>query len=156
MEGLFQALVNMLAVVLISNTPVATDIDATQSKLVGFLSAKGSPLPAEELVKYPNWPMIVALSAAESGYGRYLAGNFNAWGIKDFRGGSRNFGGNRHFTSWEESVEFTSELLYAYDSEDGMPNPKAMVRRWKYVLPYQHWVENVNYALNDLEVKVLS
>ena len=61
-------------------------------KVTAFLEEKRSPLPAGELLKYTNWEMIVALSNAESGYGKHLGGDFNAWGIKDFRKGSKNFG----------------------------------------------------------------
>ena len=49
------------------------------SELQEFLESKGSPIPAEELTKYPNWKMIVALSAAESGYGKHTAGENNGW-----------------------------------------------------------------------------
>ncbi|MFH0912232.1 MAG: hypothetical protein V1807_01065, partial [Patescibacteria group bacterium] len=71
-------------------------LPATQS----FLEEKNSPLPAVELLKYSNWEMIVALSNAESGYGKHCAGDYNAWGIKDFRKGSDNYGGTRDFASW--------------------------------------------------------
>ena len=120
-------------------------------ELQEFLEEKGSPMPAEELTKYPNWKMIVALSAAESGYGKHKAGTFNSWGIKDFRKGSDNFGGTRNFESWEESIEYTSELLYKYEPEEGMPTASGMVARWKYVKPYAHWINNVNYSLHDLD-----
>jgi len=116
-----------------------------------FLEEKKSPLPAGELLKYSNWEMIVALSNAESGYGKHLGGDYNAWGIKDFRKGSSNFGKTRDFTSWAESIEYASELLYKYDKDDGEPTATGMVARWKYVKPYEHWIRNVNYALADLE-----
>jgi len=120
-------------------------------KVAAFLEEKRSPLPAGELLKYSNWEMIVALSNAESGYGKHLGGDYNAWGIKDFRKGSANFGKTRDFTSWAESIEYTSELLYKYDKEDGEPTASGMVARWKYVRPYEHWIRNVSYALSDLE-----
>ncbi|HCR42231.1 TPA: hypothetical protein DIV45_02630 [Patescibacteria group bacterium] len=120
-------------------------------KVETFLVEKRSPLPAGELLKYTNWEMIVALSNAESGYGKHLGGDYNAWGIKDFRKGSANFGKTRDFTSWAESIQYASELLYKYDKEDGEPTAVGMVARWKYVKPYGHWINNVNYALNDLE-----
>lgn len=120
-------------------------------KVQEFLEEKHSPLPAEELLKYSNWEMIVALSNAESGYGKHLGGDFNAWGIKDFRKGSNNFGKTRDFTSWTESIEYASNLLYKYDTDKGEPTATGMVAKWKYVKPYDHWIRNVNYALNDLE-----
>lgn len=123
-------------------------------KVTVFLEEKHSPLPAEELLKYSNWEMIVALSNAESGYGKHLGGDYNAWGIKDFRKGSANFGGTRDFASWAESIQFTSDLLYKYDKNDGEPTPEGMVTRWKYVRPYEHWIRNVNYALADLRQHV--
>ena len=116
-----------------------------------FLEEKHSPLPAGELLKYTNWEMIVALSNAESGYGKHCAGDYNAWGIKDFRKGSTNYGGTRDFGSWAESIQYTSNLLYKYDKDDGEPTASGMVARWKYVRPFEHWIGNVNYALADLE-----
>ena len=123
-------------------------------KVQTFLGEKKSPIPASELLKYSNWEMIVALSNAESGYGKKCAGDYNAWGIKDFRKGSANYGKTRDFTSWAESIEYTSELLYKYDKEDGEPTATGMVARWKYVRPYEHWIGNVNYALADLEAHI--
>ncbi|MBU1092188.1 glucosaminidase domain-containing protein [Patescibacteria group bacterium] len=120
-------------------------------KVQEFLEERHSPIPAEELLKYSNWEMIVALSNAESGYGKHCAGDYNAWGIKDFRKGSNNFGGTRDFTSWAESVQYTSNLLYKYDTNNGEPTAVGMVAKWKYVRPYNHWIRNVNYTLNALE-----
>jgi len=134
--------------------PFSFQPGSTIDQLQTFLEEKNSPIPAHELIKYDNWPMILAISAAESSYGKNMAGEFNAWGIKDFRSGSDNFGGTRNFESWSESVQYTSELLYKYDPEDGMPSARAMVGRWKYVPPYQHWINNVNYALFDIEQNV--
>lgn len=124
-------------------------------KLDSFLSDKNSPIPAMELVKYDNWQMIVALSAAESSYGKYMAGGYNAWGIKDFESGSFNFGRTRDFNSWEESIEYTSDLLYQYDPENGSPSPRNMVKKWKYIPPYEHWINNVEYSLYDIAENVL-
>lgn len=115
-----------------------------------FLESKGSPLPAEELVKYDNWKMVVALSCAESGYGKFLGGSYNAWGINDYRSGSSRFGRTRNFESWEESIKYASELLYKYD-ESGLPTPKGMVAQWKAVRPFDHWVFNVSYSLKELD-----
>ena len=122
--------------------------------LAEFLAVKNSPLPADLLVQYDNWELIVALSNAESSYGRHMAGSFNAWGIKDFRSGSVKFGKTRDFTSWEESIAYTSQLLYKYDPADGSPDPNRMVARWKYVQPYGHWVNNVSYSLSEIEKHV--
>jgi hypothetical protein len=121
-----------------------------------FLAEKKSPMPAEVLVKYPNWQMIVAVSAAESGYGRNMAGDFNAWGLKDFRSGSKHYRGYRDFASWEESIAYTSELLFKYDEEDGSPEPKAMVAKWKYLRPFGGWLGNVHYSLNDIQKNVIA
>lgn len=153
MGGFFGSLVGLITTIIVTTTPAP---DPAMLKLDQFLQDKKSPLPAVELFQYPNWPVIVALSSAESGYGQYLAGDFNAWGIKDFRAGSKNFGGTRDFASWEESIQFTSKLLYRYDTEDGMPRPHEMVVRWKAVAPYKHWVNNVSHSLRDIEAKVLS
>ncbi len=130
-------------------------VDPIVLELREFLVEKKSPLPAETLMKYPNWQMIVALSAAESGYGKKLAGDYNAWGIKDFRVSSKNFRGYRNFASWEESIAYTSELLFKYD-ETGSPKPAAMVARWKYIRPFNHWIGNVNYSLNDIQENVIA
>ena len=119
-------------------------------KLEQFLDDKKSPMPAEELLKYSNWEMIVALSNAESGYGKHAAGTYNAWGIKDFRKGSAKYGKTRDFNSWTESIEYTSKLLYKYDPADGEPTASGMVAKWKYVKPYGHWINNVNYSLFSL------
>jgi len=134
-----------------STLKVLPENRAILPKVQIFLEEKKSPLPAGELLKYSNWEMIVALSNAESGYGKHLGGDYNAWGIKDFRKGSSNYGKTRDFTSWAESIQYTSELLYKYDKDDGEPTVAGMVARWKYVKPYEHWIRNVNYALNDLE-----
>lgn len=140
-------------------TPAITEKQPEPNPIVlelrDFLADKKSPMPAEVLFKYPNWQMIVAVSAAESGYGRKLAGDFNAWGIKDFRAGSKNYRGYRDFSSWEESIAYTSELLFKYD-EDGSPEPKAMVARWKYIRPFHGWLGNVNYSLNDIQENVIA
>ena len=124
-------------------------------QLASFLESKRSPMPADILIQYPNWKIIVALSNAESSYGRFMAGDYNAWGIKDFRKGSLRFGQTRSFTSWEESIRYTSELLYKYDPEDGLPDPNRMVARWKYVQPYAHWIRNVSYSLHEINQQVI-
>jgi len=155
MGSFLGSLIGLVMTIIISTTPTVTT-DPALLKLDGFLQGKNSPLPAEELVKYPNWQIIVALSAAESSYGKHLAGDFNAWGIKEFRSGNNNFGGTRDFASWEESINYVSALLYEYDNKDGTPHPGEMVSKWKCVLPYQHWVNNVSYSLHDIEEKVLS
>lgn len=152
--GIWQLFATVMTAVLLSSTNLSQG--TTLVKLDRFLQSKGSPLPAGELIKYDNWEMIVALSAAESSYGQHTAGSFNAWGIKDFRAGSPKFGGTRDFGSWSESIQFTSELLYKYDPQNGQPSAWGMVRAWKYVRPYEHWVNNVNYALYDLNQNVLA
>jgi len=154
------SMITVLAPFIISASLQLNTLDATLKvlpenreilpKVAVFLEEKKSPLPVEELLKYTNWEMIVALSNAESGYGKHCAGDYNAWGIKDFRKGSSNYGGTRDFTSWAESVQYTSNLLYKYDKDDGEPTASGMVARWKYVKPYEHWIRNVNYALSDL------
>lgn len=123
-------------------------------ELQAFLETKNSPLPAEELVKYDNWPMIVAVSVAESGYGKNTAGAYNAWGIKDFRNGSQKFGKTRDFVSWGESIKYASELLYKYDTDDGQPKPEAMVARWKYIQPFDGWLRNVRSGIWQLKKNV--
>jgi len=128
--------------------------DPREEALISFLEGKGSPLPAGTLLEYDNWRMILALSAAESGYGKNLGGAFNAWGIKDFRNGSPRFGKTRDFASWEESIAFVSNLLYKYDPKDGSPSARGMVYAWKYVRPYEHWIRNVEYALWDVRQSV--
>ena len=100
--------------------------------------------------------MIVAVSAAESGYGKHLANDYNAWGIKDFRINSSNFRGYRAFADWEEAIAYASELLFKYDETDGSPEPNAMVARWKVVRPFHGWLGNVNYSLGDLQNNVIA
>ena len=150
--NILQILGGIFTAVLLSNAVMApvVPVDPRLAPLEQFLESKGSPLPAEELLKYDNWRMIVALSCAESGYGKNRAGAFNAWGIKDFQAGSPKYNGTRDFASWAESIKYTSELLYKYDKVDGEPRAKDMVYNWKYILPYDHWVGNVNYALWDI------
>ncbi|MFH0905208.1 MAG: hypothetical protein V1826_00590 [bacterium] len=128
--------------------------DPAVLELRAFLASKNSPMPAEELMKYPNWSAIVAISAAESGYGKFRAGDNNAWGIKDFRSGSPKFGRTRDFESWAASIQYTSELLFKYDPVDGMPDPKQMAPTWKSVRPYHNWIGNVSYALKDISQNV--
>lgn len=152
--NIWQILATIITTVLLAGT--GQNQDNTLIKLHNFLQEKGSPIPALELIKYDNWRMIVALSVAESGGGKYMAGTFNAWGIKDFESGSLKFGQTRDFESWEESIRHTSELLYKYDPIDGMPSPRGMVQRWKYVLPYEHWINNVQYTLYDIDRQILS
>src|SRR5690242_1820143 len=60
-----------------------------QIALTEFLASKKSPMPAEVLIKYPNWRMILAISAAESGYCKHQAAAYNCYGIKDFKVGAR-------------------------------------------------------------------
>lgn len=153
MQILWGAAFALIAYLSVGGSSVSTTpaIDPATLELQTFLESKRSPLPAEELTKYPNWTMIVALSAAESSYGKHLAGTHNAWGIKDFRNGSTNFGGTRNFDSWEESIAYTSELLYKYEPKAGMPTAQGMVATWKYVQPYGHWIANVNYSLYDID-----
>lgn len=124
-----------------------------QVALSEFLISKKSPMPADVVIKKPNWQMIVAISAAESGYCKHMAGDYNCYGIKDFRRGE-NYGGYRDFASWEESIDYVSQLLYKYDSTDGSPEPTAMVARWKAVHPYTGWLNNVSYSLHDLNSKM--
>ncbi len=150
MNGLLGALVALFASAIMSvHSPVLVEDPATLA-LRDFLASKGSPLPAEELIQYSNWKSIVAVSAAESSYGKHLGGAYNAWGIKDYTPGSSKYGRTRDFASWEESIQYTSELLYKYDPGDGEPDPKQMVVTWKYVRPYAHWVNNVAYSLYDI------
>lgn len=155
MTNLLQFFASFLIGILIVE-PFSFENGPVFSQMQDFLIEKSSPIPANELIKYDNWEMILALSAAESTYGQNLAGTFNAWGIKDFRFLSKNFGGTRNFESWEKSIEYTSNLLYEYDPVDGMPEAKAMVRRWKFVLPYEHWIDNVEYSLLDIRQKIMA
>lgn len=154
MTNLLQFLASFFIGILIVE-PFSFNADLDISRLQNFLIEKSSPISAEELIKYDNWEMILALSAAESTYGQNLAGTFNAWGIKDFRLLSNNFGRTRDFESWEKSVEYVSNLLYEYDPIDGMPEARAMVRRWKFVLPYEHWIDNVEHSLLDIRQKII-
>jgi len=156
MNNLLGAIIALVSVFSASVAPLPTQPDPLTVALQSFLDEKGSPMPAVELVKYSNWPMIVAVSCAESGYGKYVAGENNAWGIKDFRAGSVNYRGYRDFTDWAESIKYTSELLYKYDAEDGSPEPKAMVRRWKYIAPFGGWLGTVNYSLHDIQDNVIA
>ena len=124
-----------------------------QVALAEFLASKGSPMPAEVLIKYPNYKTIVAISAAESGYCKHQAAKYNCYGIKDFQAGARP-GSYRAFSSWEESVGYASQLLYKYDAVDGSPQPSEMVARWKAVAPYTGWLNNVSHSLKDLNARV--
>jgi hypothetical protein len=118
-------------------------------RLEEFLMAKGSPMPADLLYQHPNWKMMLAISLAESGYCKNPVAQNNCWGIKDFRAG-KNFGGYRSFETWEEAYAYTSELLYKYDEDDGMPDPGRMAKRWKYIEPLTNWTNAVYYALADI------
>jgi len=153
MNSLLQFLASFFIGILIVE-PFSFQADSTLDQLNQFLESKSSPIPARELIQYDNWPMILAISAAESTYGQNMAGEFNAWGIKDFRLFSNDFGITRNFESWDESIEYASNLLYEYDPINGMPNPQAMVKRWKFVFPHQHWVDNVNYSLSEINQKI--
>lgn len=126
-----------------------------QVALAEFLASKKSDMPAEVLIKYPNWQAIVAISAAESGYCKHQAGTYNCLGIKDFRKGSPDFGGYRNFESWEEAIGYASELLYKYDNHDGIPEPKLMVVRWKGDYNTTHWLNNVSYSLSDIDKNII-
>lgn len=150
------AIFALVAVVSASIPAPQPEPDPLTVELQHFLDSKGSPLPAAVLVKYSNWQMIVAVSAAESGYGKHVAGDFNAWGIKDFRSGSNHYRGYRDFSSWDESIAYTSDLLFKYDAEDGLPEPKVMVHQWKAVRPFNGWLGNVNYSLNDIQTNVIA
>jgi len=125
---------------------------AEEIQLEQFLADKDSPIPADTLFQYPNWKTILAVANAESGYGLHMAGAYNAWGIVDFQPGSKRYGKTRSFASWDESLAYTSTLLFKYDTTDGMPDPLAMVARWKYQRPFTGWLANVNYALHDIDV----
>lgn len=153
MDSLLQFLVSFFIGILIVE-PFSFQTGPALFQMQDFLKDKNSPIPAYELIKYDNWEMILALSSAESTYGQNLAGTFNAWGIKDFRLISDNFGNTRNFESWEKSIEYVSNLLYEYDPINGMPEARAMVRRWKFVQPYQHWINNVNYSLGDIRKNI--
>lgn len=153
MNSLLQFLASFFVGILIVE-PFSFQPGSTLAQLQSFLKEKNSPIPAHELIQYDNWQMILALSAAESTYGQNLAGTFNAWGIKDFRLISDDFGKTRNFESWEESIKYVSNLLYEYDPINGMPEARIMVGRWKYVLPYQHWINNVKYSLLDIRQKI--
>ena len=154
--NIFHLLGGLVTAVLLSSATATAPLvptapaDPRLAPLEQFLADKGSPLPARELLKYDNWRMIVALSCAESGYGKNMAGTFNAWGIKDYQPGSPKYNGTRDFASWVGSIQYTSELLYKYDAADGEPTPRGMVYSWKYLPPYQHWINNVSYSLWDL------
>ncbi len=155
--AILQILGGLITVALLSNAALVPVVltDPRLAPLEQFLESKGSPIPAVELLRYDNWRMVVALSCAESGYGKKLGGAYNAWGIKDYRAGSAKFGRTRDFESWGQSIAYTSELLYKYDPEDGEPSPQGMVRAWKYVRPYGHWINNVAYSLNDIQENVV-
>jgi len=150
--SVFHLLGGLVMTVFLSNAALAPVVptDPRLAPLEQFLAEKDSPMPADEILKYDNWRMIVAVSCAESGYGKNMAGAFNAWGIKDFRSGSPKYDGTRDFGSWEESIKYTSELLYKYDEVDGEPLAREMVYNWK-VRPYNNWIGNVNYALWDID-----
>jgi|GEM_PF-3019765 len=151
--ALFLSATQALQPAVIESTP--TPPSPQEIALGEFLEAKGSPMPANILIQYPNWEMMVAISAAESGYCKHPAGDFNCYGIKDFRPGER-FGKYRNFESWDESIDYVSTLLFKYDEEDGNPEPHAMVVRWKGDYHTTHWLKNVSYSLWDLEQNVLN
>jgi len=156
MNNFMGAIIALISVVSASVSVLPPQPDPLTVELQTFLDSKGSPMPAATLVKYDNWPMVLAVSCAESGYGKNLGGTYNAWGIKDYRAGSPKYGRTRDFTSWEESIAYTSDLLYKYDPENGSPKPGAMVASWKYVRPFAHWLGNVNYALKDINENVVA
>lgn len=156
LEQLLGAAVSFVSAIVIASAPapVAEPTPPKPEELIRleeFLSDKKSPIPAGMLYSHPNWKAILSVANAESGYGRFMAGTYNAWGINDYRSGSKRFGRPRNFESWEESLTYTSKLLFKYDTEDGMPAPWDMVATWKYVKPYDHWVYNVSYSLRDIE-----
>jgi len=156
MNNFMGAIIALISVISASISALPPQPDPLTVELQSFLDSKGSPMPAATLVKYDNWPMVLAVSCAESGYGKNLGGAYNAWGIKDYRAGSSKYGRTRDFASWEESIVYTSDLLYKYDPENGSPKPSAIVASWKYVRPFAHWLGNVNYSLKDINENVVA
>lgn len=161
MEILAGVLVTLSAVMPIPGTPTisappepivqeAPAPDPELLKLDAFLKTKRSPIPADVLIKYPNKKMVLAIAAAESGYCKHQAGQYNCWGIKDFRPGPR-FGKYRHFSGWEEALAYASQLLFKYDKTDGNPTPGAMVRRWTGYASSPNWMRNTSASIRDFE-----
>lgn len=87
-------------------------VDYRIERLNHYLQSKNSPLAeyAKTIVEEADrngidWTLVTSISGKESSFGKRIPeGSHNAWGI----GGAKSV---RHFSSWNESIKFTSELL---------------------------------------------
>jgi hypothetical protein len=130
--------------------PETTDIKVPEHyhELVAYLKSKNSPLPANILIQHDNWPLMVALSGAESQFGVNGCGGYqeyhNAWGIM-WQGECATW------HTWEWSIPYVSKLLH--DRYEGM-TVEQMAYVYKGVPPYEHWIYNVSWFLKEIEYEV--
>ncbi|MCX8034709.1 MAG: hypothetical protein N3A71_00240 [Candidatus Dojkabacteria bacterium] len=155
------------------NTPVSIDTikintesgDPRVLAIFLFLKKYNSPMAtmsvAEAFVIHADenkfgqqWPILVAISGVESGFGRLIPryGNissYNAWG---WAGGSK-YGRWSYFDSWEHAIEVVSNGLAKGYSGTGY-KPEVMVR---FYCPdcYEDnkgtkWVGGVNGYINEI------
>lgn len=156
------------------NTPISLDTikintesgDPRVLAIFIFLKKYNSPMAtmsvAEAFVKNADsnnfgqqWPILVAISGVESGFGRFIPryGNissYNAWG---WAGGSK-YGRWSYFDSWEHAIEVVSKGLAKGYSGTGY-KPEFMVR---FYCPdcYEDnkgskWVNGVNGYINEIK-----
>ena len=101
-------------------SPVPTRIPATDpriTKLKTYLVEKNSPLAGHSALIIQEadahdipWTLITSIAGKESGFGKNIKpGSFNAWGIMTWN--SEGVRSIRTFSSWEESIRYTSALI---------------------------------------------
>jgi hypothetical protein len=120
-----------------------------------YLESKKSPMAAcsDVLVHLKNYPKIISLSAAESGFARVQTpGSFNAWGVMTTGGKLKKMGNN-----WCESVANMDIFLSTYPRKSSVKYSDMsitdMCGLYKQPCPGKashHWARNNNKILNDM------
>lgn len=128
----------------LSDSQPAREIAGTKVYVLkNYLESKKSPLAdhVETLLLQPNWKVILSISHAESNMCKYTLGN-NCWGI----GGAKY---HRFYPSFAEGIVDASALIEKYNN-NGLTNPKAMMRRW-VGWNNQSWIVANNQVLAQLQ-----
>ena len=98
-----------------------------KADIYGYLESKQSPLAAyvDDIYAAANKfridpKLIVAIAGAESSFGKYLSGSYNAWGI----------GPGRSYGSWREGIHAAAKLLREGYVGQGLNTLRKIQAKW--------------------------
>ena len=101
-----------------------------------------APLIIEKSDQYKlfDWRLITAIAGVESTFGKHIPVNsYNAWGIAN---------GNYYFSSWEEAIDYVSNLLKTKYVDKGLNSIDKIAP--VYAPPSRTWSYKVKYFIREI------